>query len=173
MDETTREVVLTIHWQGGQHSELRVRKPRSGEHGCRTPEQALAVMRSMATRWSDADIAASLNRMGMSTGQGKTWTAHRVGSLRRVHDIPAYRSAEKNGEWLTMAEAAVALGVSRHRIRRVIKEGVLPADQVVPGAPHQIRAADLQSPTILAAVGRTDPPCRDHSELQLPMFTDT
>ena len=35
-------------------------------------------MRSMAGRWSDQDIAASLNRMGMPTGQGKTWTAHRV-----------------------------------------------------------------------------------------------
>ena len=113
VDEATREVVLTIHWRGGQHSQLRVRKPKSGEHGCRTPEEALAVMRSMATRWSDEDIAASLNRMGMPTGQGKTWTAHRVGSLRRVHGIHAYRSAEKNGEWLTMSEAATTLGVSQ------------------------------------------------------------
>jgi hypothetical protein len=32
-------------------------------------------MRSMAGRWSDQDIAASLNRMGMPTGQGKTRTA--------------------------------------------------------------------------------------------------
>ena len=77
----------TYPWRGGQHSQLRVRKPKSGEHGCRTPEEALAVMRSMATRWSDEDIAASLNRMGMPTGQGKTWTAHRVSSLRRVHGI--------------------------------------------------------------------------------------
>jgi hypothetical protein len=61
VDEAAREVVLTIHWRGGQHSQLRVRKPKSGEHGCRTPEEALAVMRSMATRWSDQDIAASLN----------------------------------------------------------------------------------------------------------------
>jgi len=58
------EVVLTIHWRGGQHSQVRVTKPRSGEHGCRTPEEALAVMRSMAGRWSDEHIAASLNRMG-------------------------------------------------------------------------------------------------------------
>ena len=42
VDEATREVVLTIHWRGGQHSQLRVRKPKSGEHGCRTPEEALA-----------------------------------------------------------------------------------------------------------------------------------
>ena len=59
VDEATREVVLTIHWRGGQHSELRVRKPKSGEHGCRTHDEALAVMRAMATRWSDEDIAAS------------------------------------------------------------------------------------------------------------------
>jgi hypothetical protein len=51
VDDATREVVLTIHWRGGQHSQLRVRKPKSGEHGCRTPDDALAVMRTMATRW--------------------------------------------------------------------------------------------------------------------------
>jgi hypothetical protein len=71
VDEATREVVLTIHWRGGQHSQLRVRKPKSGEHGGRTPEEAVAEMRSIATRWSDEDIAASLNRMGMPTGQEK------------------------------------------------------------------------------------------------------
>lgn len=49
VDEVAREVILTIHWRGGQHSQLRVRKPKSGEHGCRTREEALAVMRSMAT----------------------------------------------------------------------------------------------------------------------------
>ena len=65
------EVVLDNHGRGGQHSQLRVRKPKSGEHGCRTPEAALAVTRSMATRWSE-DIAATPNRMGMPTGQGKT-----------------------------------------------------------------------------------------------------
>jgi DNA invertase Pin-like site-specific DNA recombinase len=102
IDAAAGEIVLVIHWKGGQHSELRVRKPRTGEHGCSTPDQALAVMRSMAGRWSDQDIAASLNRMGMPTGQGKTWTAHRVGSVRRVRGIHGYRPAEKNGEWLTM-----------------------------------------------------------------------
>ena len=173
VDEAAREVVLTIHWRGGQHSQLRVRKPKSGEHGCRTPEEALAVMRSMASRWSDQDIAASLNRMGMPTGQGKTWTAHRVSSVRRVRGIHAYRSAEKNGEWVTMSEAATALGVTHHRIRRLIKAGILAADQVVPGAPYQIRASDLQDERVIAAIGRTGRPCHINLENQLPMFPDT
>ncbi len=93
--EVSREVILTIHWRGGAHSQLRVRKPKTGEHGRRTPEEALAVMARMAGRWSDADIAASLNRMAIRTGQGKTWTPHRVGSIRKVHGMHAYRSAEK------------------------------------------------------------------------------
>lgn len=173
VDEAAREVVLTVHWRGGQHSQLRVRKPKSGEHGCRTPEEALAVMRSMATRWSDDDIAASLNRMGMTTGQGKTWTAHRVSSLRRVHGIHAYRSAEKSGEWVTMFEAAKMLGVTSHRIRHLIKDGVLQSEQVVPGAPHQIRASDLHHERVTAAIGRTDRPCRVPPEGQLSMFLDT
>jgi DNA invertase Pin-like site-specific DNA recombinase len=173
VDEAAREVVLTIHWRGGQHSQLRVRKPKSGEHGCRTPEEALAVMRSMATRWSDEDIAASLNRMGMPTGQGKTWTAHRVGSLRRVHGIHAYRSAEKSGEWLTMSEAATMLGVTSHRIRRLIKDGLLQSEQVVPGAPHQIRLSDLHHERVMAAIGGKGRPCRALPESQLAMFPDT
>ena len=173
VDEAAREVILTIHWRGGQHSQLRVRKPKPGEHGCRTPDEALAVIRSMVTRWSDGDIAASLNRMGMPTGQGKTWTALRVGSVRRVNDIHADCFAGKNGDWLTMSEAAATLGVSRHRIRRLIEHGVLPAEQIVPGAPYQIRADDLQRERVVAAIGRTGCPCRIDHENQLAMFTDT
>jgi hypothetical protein len=42
VDDDARDVILTIHWRGGQHSELRVRKPRAEEHGCATTEDALA-----------------------------------------------------------------------------------------------------------------------------------
>jgi DNA invertase Pin-like site-specific DNA recombinase len=173
VDETAREVILTIHWRGGQHSQIRVRKPKTGEHGCRTPDEALAVMGRMAGRWPDADIAASLNRMSIRTGQGKTWTAHRVGSIRKVHGMHAYRSAEKNGDWLTMSEAAVKLGATNHVIRRLIKDRILPAEQVVPGAPYQILASDLTNDRIADAIRRKGRPCRIDDENQIPMFPDT
>jgi hypothetical protein len=173
IDDAAGEIVLVIHWKGGQHSELRVRKPRTGEHGCSTPEQALAVIRSMAGRWSDQDIAASLNRMGMPTGQGKTWTAHRVSSLRRVRGIHGYRSAEKNGEWLTLRDAAAKLGVSHHQVRKLIKAGILNSEQIMPDAPHQIRAADLASEQVAAALKQKGRPCRVDSERQTSMFPNT
>ena len=171
VDEAAVEIVLVIHWKGGQHSELRVRKPRSGENGCRTPEQALAVMRRMAGRWSDQDIAASLNRMGIPTGQGKTWTARRVGSRRRLHGIQG--PAEKTSEWLTLSDVAAKLGVSRHQIRKLIKAGILKSEQIIPDAPHQICAAELENERVVAALKRNGRPCRVDSEKQISMFPNT
>lgn len=173
VDEAAGEIILIIHWKGGEHSELRVKKPKTGEHGCHTPEEALAVMRSMAGRWSDQDIAASLNRMGLATGQGKTWTAHRVGSLRRVHDIHGYRPAEKSGEWLTLRDAATKLGVSHHQVRKLIKAGILVSEQVIPDAPHQIRATDLETERVMTALKQKGRPCRADPENQISMFSDT
>jgi DNA invertase Pin-like site-specific DNA recombinase len=173
VDESAGEIMLVIHWKGGQHSELRIRKPRTGEHGCHTSDEALAVIRSMAGRWSDEHIAASLNRMGLPTGQSKTWTAHRVGSLRRVRGIHGYRPAEKGGEWLTMRDAAAKLGVSHHQIRKLIKARILVSEQIMPDAPHQIRAADLLSEKVAAALKRKGRPCRVDPENQIPMFPDT
>ena len=53
IDKAAQEIVLIIHWNGGRHSELRLRKPRTGEHGCCTSDDALAVVRQMAGHWSD------------------------------------------------------------------------------------------------------------------------
>lgn len=171
VDEVAREVILTLHWVGGQHSQIRIRKPKSGEHGCSTSGNALAVIRCMVTRWSDQDIAATLNRMGMRTGQGKTWTAHRVSSVRRVRGISAYRSANNEPEWVTMSGAAKLLGVTHHVIRRLIYDGVLPAGQVVPDAPWQIYTRNLYTDAVATAIARKHHPCRNTAEKQTPVLT--
>ena len=90
-----------------------------------------------------------------------------------VNEIRAYRSAHKDGEWLTMSEAAAALGVNNHRIRRLIKDGILRAEQVVPRAPYQIRASDLQDQRVIDTVSRTDRPCRVEADKQISMFSIT
>jgi excisionase family DNA binding protein len=132
-----------------------------------------SASRALANTAAHEHIAASLNRMGLPTGQGKTWTAKRVSSVRRVRDIHAYRSAEKDGEWLTLTEAAKHLGIGSHMIRRLIQTGVLPAEQVMRGAPHQIRATDLEADQVKTAIARKGRPCRAPGEDMLPMFTDT
>jgi excisionase family DNA binding protein len=124
----------------------------------------------MAGCWSDEHIAASLNRMGMRTGQGKSWTALRVGSLRAVHGIRAYRRAVKDGEWLTMSEAAQVLGVTHHAVRRLICDRALAAQQVVCSASYQIKASDLRDERVAAALRRKARPCHGEPRDQLQMF---
>jgi hypothetical protein len=174
IDPTTSEIVLVIHWRGGQHSELRAPKPASGEHRKRAPEAADALIREMAGTWSDEHIAATLNRMGLRTGQGLSWSERRVGSYRRTHQIHGYASARKDGEWLTMRDAAKLLGVTNHVMYRLIEVGLLPAKQVMPDAPWQIRAEDLHTPDVKRALAnrRTiQRPCRVRREsrtLEIP-----
>lgn len=175
VDEETREIILVIHWRGGHHSEHRVEKPQSGEHTKRASAEADVVIRDMATKWSDEHIAATLNRMGLTTGQGLTWTAKRVGSHRRNHGIAGYESKNKDGRCLTMSEAAAQLGVSHYAIRCLIKSGALPARQVVKDAPWQIRADDLRRPEVQEALRarahHRRRPCRDSANertLRLP-----
>lgn len=175
VDDAAREVILVIHWRGGRHTELRVRKPRSGEHRRRASDDADRIIRDMATRWSDQDIAAALNRMGQHTGQAKAWTAVRVGSYRRSNGIHGYESAVKNGRCLTMVEAAQTKGVTCHVIRQLIKKEILPARQVMLDAPWQILAADLDRPEVEEALRRrrrrSGRPCRislDDQTLRIP-----
>ena len=90
-----------------------------------------------------------------------------------MRGIQAYRSADKEGDWLTMREAAATLGVTSHAIRRLTQLGVLATEQVMPGAPHQIRASDLHSDAVQRAIARTERPSRVADAGTLPMFTDT
>jgi DNA invertase Pin-like site-specific DNA recombinase len=82
-DADTREIVLVIHWAGGRHSEVRMPRPKAGDHRHRTGPDAEGVVRRMAGAWPDHDIAATLNRLHLRTGAGNTWTASRVASLRQ------------------------------------------------------------------------------------------
>lgn len=174
VDPSTEEIVLIIHWHGGQHSEHRVRKPGPGEHRLRAAEEAVEVIRSMATRWPDAEIATTLNRMGLTTGQGNSWTARRVDAARRSRDIVAYESANKGGAWLTQVEASERLGITRHFLRRLMHEGVLKAQQVVKCAPWQIRVEDVDAPAVAEALQRwANAPCNEAPAEQERLFTCT
>jgi hypothetical protein len=53
-----------------------------------------------------------------------------------------------------MLEAARTLGVTCHVIRALIRDGIVPARQVVFDAPWQILAADLKRPAVQAALRR-------------------
>jgi DNA invertase Pin-like site-specific DNA recombinase len=170
---TEHGLELLIHWKGGKHTRLQVPRNRPGQHRRCTDRAVVAVVRDLACRVPDAQIARLLNRLGYRTGAGNTWTQQRVVSLRNAHGIAVYTPPAPDRALLTIGQAAQALGVSPPTVRKLIRSGRLPATQPLPYAPWAIRPADLHTAPIQQAVqavksGRRLP--RTASAAQLPLM---
>jgi DNA invertase Pin-like site-specific DNA recombinase len=135
---------LVVHWQGGDHTRLTVKKNRVGHTRWTTDADVVDLVRVLARQMPDESIAAVLNRAGKSTGRGNSWTRGRVCALRHNQEIAPYREGERaeRGE-ATLYEAAQALRISQSTVRRLIDSGILPAQQLCKGAPWIVRYDDL------------------------------
>jgi DNA invertase Pin-like site-specific DNA recombinase len=169
---TEQTLDVLIHWAGGKHTRVRVRRNRPGEHRRCTAREVIEVVRDLARRLPDAQIARILNRLGYRTGAGNTWTQQRVISLRHAHDIPVFTLEPDGAATLTIEQAARVLGVSTTTVRRLIVTGRLPATQAVPYAPWAIAPDDLHEEALQQAVaavkaGRKLPQTAPEAQLTL------
>ncbi len=174
VDDNAQEVVLVVHWIGGRHSELRIAKPKTGHHGHCTKAEAVDVVRQMAANYTDEEIAFTLNRLRLKTGVGNTWNEMRVRSLRWHLKLSTRQSVHRDSS-LNLQQAAKLLGVSATVVRSLIQRKVLPATQIVPGAPWQIDANDVASSKVIRAAtalknreDRKREQVRDENTLPLP-----
>ena len=140
-------IEMKIHWAGGVHTPLRVRKNQIGKNGNVTDANVVELVRELAKGWNDGYIASMLNRSGLLTGKGNTWNETRVKNLRRENSIPVFSKSEPR-TWKTMSEAASLLSVSLCVIRTMIRNKILPAKQAAKCAPWIIEDADLALPAV-------------------------
>jgi hypothetical protein len=152
-DQDKKVLELVIHWKGGAHTQLAMERPRSATEMA-TPTEALEIIRRMAVRYGDDQIASVLNRLGFSTGKGKRWNQTRVATARRNHSIAGQRRAAPDPETVSLSEAARICGVSHHTIQRLTEAGLLKREQVTPRAPWEIRRSDLDAEHIRSVIER-------------------
>ena len=117
-------VHLKLHWAGGSHTELTVRKNKTGYHNHVNSEEVTELIRELALVCEDRAIVSILNRLGYRTGNANTWTEKRVQHVRHTKGFPACPPPEQR-LWITMQQAAVALGVSDAVVRRLIEQKTL------------------------------------------------
>jgi DNA invertase Pin-like site-specific DNA recombinase len=174
VDDQASEILLVIHWAGGRHSELRVKKNPTGKHNRCTSMEAIEIIRQMAGRYADEQIAATLNRLGLKTGLANNWNELRIRTARSYHNLPAYDPKIRRNT-LTMEEASNRLGVSYKVVRRLIESKIISATQIVPFAPWEIPTEALQSEEVLrnvASVKRGPGLKRSSKKENLPMFDE-
>lgn len=162
-DDATDTLRFTLHWAGGTHTALEMPKPRSGV-GQATAVEDLELIRRMAARYGDDEIARVLNKLGRRTGKGKRWNQERVATARRNHEIPGQTRATPDPEILSLGRAAKEFQVSDTTIRRLVASGLLTVGHVAPWAPWEIRRADLDADPIRGILERL----RRTGELVLP-----
>ena len=144
---------LLLHWQGGDHTRLTVRKNRKGQTRWSVEPETVGLIRACARLMPDKAIAGMLNRTGKRTGRLNGWTQSRVRSLRNTHGIAVY----KYGEWaergeVTLIEAARMLNLSPMTVLRQIRAGVISAEQYCKGAPWVIKRRDIEDSHLIERV---------------------
>jgi len=153
VDDDRSLILLNIHWEGGIHTHLKVRKNRIGEHRNCTAKSVIEIVRELSKILSDKDMAPILNRLKLKTGAGNSWTRDRVKSLRNNNGIEAFNSVGTQ-EFITLKGAAEQLGVCAQSVKGLIAQQVINARQVVSCAPWMIRKEELEKENVKVAVSQ-------------------
>ena len=164
------QIQLLLHWQGGDHTRLTVRKNRRGQTRWTVELETIDLIRACARLMPDKAIAGMLNRTGKRTGRLNGWTQSRVRGFRNAHGIAVY----VDGEWaergeVTLTEAARMLDLSPMTVLRWIRAGIIPAAQYCKGAPWVIKRRDVQRQQLVerAKMSRKGPPSADPDQQTL------
>jgi len=144
---------LMVHWLGGDHTRLEVVKNRIGQNRFKTNMETVQLIRELARLLPDHSIAPVLNRLGIRSARGHSWTQLSVRNFRGTHQIAVYREGERaQRHELILHEAASRLGINKMTVIRLIRDGILPGRQVCAGAPYVIREDDLDRPAVRRAI---------------------
>lgn len=137
-------IEMILHWQGGDHTALKLKKNGVGKHRWTIPEDTLSLVRELARLMPDPQIARLLNRAGKPTGRGNGWTQTRVCSFRSHHGIAVHCESEwaERGE-ITLEAVAQIMDVSVMTALRMVRLGIIKGRQVCRGAPWVIKAEDV------------------------------
>ena len=150
--DDAKEVVLTIHWSGGRHTEIRVSRINTGRYPEDRHPSPVEVIRKLGGQWPDRQLAVTMNRMRCRSTEGGTWTAIRVRELRERMGIAAFDPTQAREETISVDEAARRLQICVGSVLRLIREGILPAKQLMPSAPWQVSVAALESESVRIGV---------------------
>jgi DNA invertase Pin-like site-specific DNA recombinase/transposase-like protein len=140
-DDTARTAHLVLHWKGGLTSELTADLPRP-KPPYRTSEDTVSLIARLAAHYDDSMISKVLNQQKRRTATGMSFTPANVATIRKRHGIPPCQGGnapDPDGEVMSVHQAAAELGITASTLYRWLNDGIVPGEQITPGAPWRIR----------------------------------
>jgi DNA invertase Pin-like site-specific DNA recombinase len=167
VDAAAGEIILTVHWRGGVHTELRVPRRRRGQNSRQASTEIVEAVRVLARVCSDDVLAGTLNRNSLPTGRGNRWTRERVTSFRNAHAIPCYNLDTRRLEgWMNLTEAATFLGISARTLRLAVERGEIAAEHPLADGPWIFNRRALETEAASNLVTRV---CRNNRHPAVPI----
>jgi DNA invertase Pin-like site-specific DNA recombinase len=151
LDDAAHEAVVVVHWVGGRHTELRVARARSGRYPEDRHPSAVEVMRKLGGQWLDRQLAVTMNRMRCKSEDGETWTTVRVREFRERLGIAPFDPNTAN-DTISVDATATRLGICVGSVHKLIRDGVLPAEQAMHSAPWKVPVAALDTEAVRIGV---------------------
>jgi len=121
------DIHVCIRWKGGATSELHLPTPLPAWESRRTPQAVLDRIAGLAEQHTDEQIAEILNREGLHSGTGQTFTYEDVIRLRIAKRIPGYYDHLRQAGMVTCKEIMARTGVGECTIREWRRSGLLRA----------------------------------------------
>lgn len=142
-----RQADVTIIWEGGNETSFVLQLNKPGGHFRTTDEDTVDLLRRLAERYDDKQIAAIFSKQGRRTGTGLPFTKARVAALRVSRRIPAYRpppvtASGDDAKVVSITAAEKLLGVNRTTIYRWLQDGFIQGEQLTPAGPWHIRITE-------------------------------
>jgi len=149
--DADNQIEAAVHWIGGHHSEHAL--------PCRTRQShaetldSVQTVKTLSLIADDAQQARMLNRAGIRSPRGATWTADRVAGFRHRYKIPCHDPEEKKRRGLLLQkEVAARFEISPMSVHRLLTSGILSGCQIRPGLPWLIEAEALEKNQVRTAV---------------------
>ncbi len=146
-----RRLELILHWQGGAHTRIHVKKYDRRRGNAADPDLIELVRKLALDGIGDGEAARVLNMHAMKTPQGLPWTEERTRQFRKSQKI-AISERPPVATTLTMSEAAAYLGISRNGLLGLERVGAIRRNQVATFAPWRVEREQLDSPRVRALV---------------------
>lgn len=157
VDAEHEEVVLVIHWKGGVHTKLRVKKRRRGENRGTASDDLEVTIRELALIFDDQATACWLERAGVRTARGRPWSRALVTSFRSRHAILPYVPPDESDleAWISLSKAAAEVCVAWHTLLGAIRRGDLRAKHPLNNGPWIVKRREVHELALVRRLQQT------------------
>jgi len=120
------DVAVQVRFKGGATRSLTVPRAKASWEEHQTRQDVVALIDRLLDAHTDGEAAALLNARGLVSGTGKSFSGHRVATIRRAYRLKDRGTRLREAGMLSLDEVAERLGVNPWVIKSRRLRGQLP-----------------------------------------------